>query len=72
MKVALEVFRLVSNFSVYAWLVWSIKLAIMSALQTFMLVVDHDKEEAKRIADAVAQGKSPQKHPAFAHPVDDS
>jgi len=24
-----------------------------------MLVVDHDKEEAKRIADAVAQGKSP-------------
>ncbi|KAJ5222856.1 uncharacterized protein N7469_009096 [Penicillium citrinum] len=27
----------------------------MSALQTFMLVVDHDKEEAKRIADAVAQ-----------------
>ncbi|KAJ5085303.1 Armadillo-like helical [Penicillium argentinense] len=27
----------------------------MSALQTFMLVVDHDKEEAKRIADSVAQ-----------------
>ncbi|KAJ5591883.1 uncharacterized protein N7459_002252 [Penicillium hispanicum] len=27
----------------------------MSALQTFMLVVDHDKEEAKRIADGVAQ-----------------
>jgi DNA repair/transcription protein MET18/MMS19 len=30
----------------------------MSALQTFMLVVDHDKEEAKRIADGVAQGQS--------------
>lgn len=28
----------------------------MSALQTFMLVVDHDKEEAKRIANNVAQG----------------
>jgi hypothetical protein len=28
--------------------VWPIHLAIMSALQTFMLVVDHDKEEAKR------------------------
>ncbi|KAJ5157803.1 uncharacterized protein N7482_008903 [Penicillium canariense] len=27
----------------------------MSALQTFLLVVDHDKEEAKRIADGVAQ-----------------
>ncbi|KAJ5404228.1 hypothetical protein N7509_004099 [Penicillium cosmopolitanum] len=27
----------------------------MSALQTFLLVVDHDKEEAKRIADSVAQ-----------------
>ncbi|KAJ5290987.1 hypothetical protein N7478_000238 [Penicillium angulare] len=27
----------------------------MSALQTFMLVVDHDKDEAKRIADSVAQ-----------------
>ncbi|KAJ6015332.1 hypothetical protein N7540_009923 [Penicillium herquei] len=27
----------------------------MSALQTFMLVVEHDKEEAKRIADSVAQ-----------------
>jgi hypothetical protein len=40
----------------------------MSALQTFLLVVDHDKEEAKRIADSVAQGKSPQMHPAFAHP----
>lgn len=38
----------------------------MSALQTFLLVVDHDKEEAKRIADSVAQGKSPQMHPAFA------
>lgn len=30
----------------------------MSALQTFMLVVDHDKEEAKRIAEGVAQGQS--------------
>lgn len=29
----------------------------MSALQTFMLVVEHDKDEAKRIADSVAQGK---------------
>lgn len=28
----------------------------MSALQTFMLVVDHDKEEAKRIAEGTAQG----------------
>lgn len=28
----------------------------MSALQTFMLVVDHDKDEAKRIAQGVAQG----------------
>jgi hypothetical protein len=28
----------------------------MSALQTFMLVVDHDKDEAKRIAESVAQG----------------
>ncbi|KAJ5999961.1 hypothetical protein N7481_000370 [Penicillium waksmanii] len=27
----------------------------MSALQTFLLVVDHDKEESKRIADSVAQ-----------------
>ncbi|KAJ5675096.1 uncharacterized protein N7477_005030 [Penicillium maclennaniae] len=27
----------------------------MSALQTFMLVVEHDKEEAKRIAESVAQ-----------------
>ncbi|KAJ5766214.1 uncharacterized protein N7511_003830 [Penicillium nucicola] len=27
----------------------------MSALQTFMLVVDHDKEEAKRIAEGTAQ-----------------
>ncbi|KAJ5781146.1 hypothetical protein N7457_006306 [Penicillium paradoxum] len=27
----------------------------MSALQTFMLVVDHDKEEAKRIAEGIAQ-----------------
>ncbi|KAI2786031.1 hypothetical protein POX_h09796 [Penicillium oxalicum] len=27
----------------------------MSALQTFMLVVDHDKEEAKRIANGVAE-----------------
>ena len=30
----------------------------MSALQTFMLVVEHDKEEAKRIAESVAQGNS--------------
>lgn len=28
----------------------------MSALQTFMLVVDHDKEEAKRIAEGSAHG----------------
>jgi DNA repair/transcription protein MET18/MMS19 len=28
----------------------------MSALQTFMLVVDHDKTEAKQIAERVAQG----------------
>jgi DNA repair/transcription protein MET18/MMS19 len=28
----------------------------MSALQTFMLVVDHDKAEAKQIAERVAQG----------------
>ncbi|KAJ5520880.1 Armadillo-like helical [Penicillium fimorum] len=27
----------------------------MSALQSFMLVVDHDKEEAKRIAEGIAQ-----------------
>jgi DNA repair/transcription protein MET18/MMS19 len=31
----------------------------MSALQTFMLVIDHDKEEAKRIAEGTAQGKPP-------------
>lgn len=30
----------------------------MSALQTFMLVVEHDKDEAKRIAEGVAQGQS--------------
>jgi hypothetical protein len=30
---------------------------IMSALQTFMLVVDNDKDEAKSIATSVAQGK---------------
>lgn len=30
----------------------------MSALQSFMLVVDHDKEEAKRIAEGIAQGMS--------------
>ena len=30
----------------------------MSALQTFMLVSDHDKQEAIRIADKVAQGTS--------------
>ena len=29
----------------------------MSALQTFMLVVDNDKEEARRIASGVAQGE---------------
>lgn len=29
----------------------------MSALQTFMLVVDNDKDEAKSIAASVAQGK---------------
>lgn len=34
----------------------------MSALQTFLLVVDHDKEEAKRIAEGVAQGR-------FCHPI---
>jgi len=28
----------------------------MSALQTYMLVVDHDKEEAKRIAEGIAHG----------------
>jgi hypothetical protein len=33
-------------------------IGIMSALQTFMLVVDHDNEEAKRIAEGVAQGQS--------------
>lgn len=31
-------------------------IGIMSALQTFMLVVDHDKEEAKRIAEGIAHG----------------
>jgi hypothetical protein len=30
----------------------------MSALQTFMLVADHDKQEAVRIAEKVAQGMS--------------
>lgn len=30
----------------------------MSALQTFLLVVDHDKQEAKQIAERVAQGMS--------------
>ena len=29
----------------------------MSALQTFLLVVDHNKEEAKQIAERVAQGE---------------
>lgn len=28
----------------------------MSALQTFLLVVDHDKQEAKQIAERIAQG----------------
>jgi hypothetical protein len=28
----------------------------MSALQTFMLVVDHDKQEARQIAERIAQG----------------
>lgn len=31
----------------------------MSALQTFMLVVDHDKQEARQIAERVAQGNTP-------------
>lgn len=31
----------------------------MSALQTFMLVVDHDKQEARQIAERVAQGTAP-------------
>ncbi len=31
----------------------------MSALQTFMLVVDHDKQEARQIAERVAQGSAP-------------
>lgn len=29
----------------------------MSALQTFLLVVDHDRQEAIRIAEKTAQGK---------------
>jgi hypothetical protein len=29
----------------------------MSALQTFMLVADHNKQEAIRIAEKTAQGK---------------
>ncbi|KAJ5114468.1 hypothetical protein NUU61_000227 [Penicillium alfredii] len=33
----------------------AISIGTMSALQTFMLVVEHDKEEAKRIAEGVAQ-----------------
>lgn len=32
-------------------------IATMSALQTFLLVVDHDREEAKQIAERVAQGE---------------
>jgi hypothetical protein len=40
----------------------------MSALQTFMLVVDHDKEEAKRIAEGTAQGIAPFARPALATP----
>lgn len=31
-------------------------IAKMSALQTFLLVVDHDKQEAKQIAERIAQG----------------
>ena len=31
--------------------------AKMSALQTFLLVVDHNKEEAKQIAERVAHGE---------------
>lgn len=31
----------------------------MSALQTFMLVVDHDKQEAKQIAERIAHGELP-------------
>lgn len=30
----------------------------MSALQTFLLVVDHNKQEANQIANQVAQGES--------------
>ncbi|THC98507.1 hypothetical protein EYZ11_002015 [Aspergillus tanneri] len=30
----------------------------MSVLQTFLLVVDHDKQEAKQIAERVAQGNA--------------
>lgn len=30
----------------------------MSALQTFLLVVDHDKQEAKQIAERIAQGNT--------------
>lgn len=41
-------------------------IGIMSALQTFMLVVDHDKDEAKRIAQGVAQGTAaPHSHHAM-------
>jgi hypothetical protein len=31
----------------------------MSALQTFMLVADHDREEAKLIAEQTAKGEDP-------------
>lgn len=31
--------------------------AKMSALQTFLLVVDHNKEEARQIAEQVARGE---------------
>lgn len=35
----------------------------MSALQTFLLVVDHNKEEAKQIAEQVAGGEYPPPSP---------
>lgn len=37
---------------------YSASISNMSALQTFLLVVDHDKQEAKQIAERVAQGMS--------------
>lgn len=38
---------------------WTLQVSKMSALQTFMLVADHDKQEAIRIAEKTAQGKDP-------------